>query len=164
MLVGGVALGDTGERVAEGAAGRHPGAGRRPVGHAGLGGRPRVERLDVPRGRRSARLNRLASAGRRFVGRGGGLGGSLQYVIFPVSYASYTSALAADAAANPQNTTLQTAVAHLGQGNSGKDMLLTTSQFDLLTPYGLPGPVNCGAPGAIACPGGNISDGVLWHD
>ncbi len=92
----------------------------------------------------------------------GVLGESDQYVVYPVTYARYTAALKADAAANAQNTTLAKAVANLPYGNGGSatttpklNMLLTTSQFDMLTPYGLPGPVNCtGA--TLGCPGGNI--------
>jgi hypothetical protein len=59
------------------------------------------------------------------------------------SYASYTAALAADAAANPLNTTLATAVAHLAQGNDAngaKDLALSYGQALILSAYGLAPP------------------------
>ena len=56
------------------------------------------------------------------------------------SYSSYTKALAADAAANPQNTVLATAVANLSKGNDANgrgSMAITGAQSILLSAYGL---------------------------
>lgn len=59
------------------------------------------------------------------------------------SYANYTAALTADAAAHPLNTTLAAAVAHLAQGNNAngaKDMALSYGQALMLSAYGLATP------------------------
>lgn len=59
------------------------------------------------------------------------------------SYGAYTTALANDAAANPGNTTLATALANLGSGNDAsgtKQMALSYGQALMLSSYGLAGP------------------------
>ena len=58
-------------------------------------------------------------------GLGGGAQTNTAYTFVP--YSQYTNRLAAVSAANPQNTTLATAVAHLGSGNSGTYVLGTTA-------------------------------------
>ncbi len=58
------------------------------------------------------------------------------------SYSSYVGALKADAAANPENTVLGTAVANLSAGNgaNGHPMALTGADSALLALYGLASP------------------------
>jgi hypothetical protein len=66
---------------------------------------------------------------------------------FGYSYASYTAALAADAAANPLNTTLATAVANLSKGNDAngaKGIAVAYGQALMLSQYGLTAPTNFG--------------------
>jgi hypothetical protein len=58
-------------------------------------------------------------------GLGGGAETNTSYTFVP--YSQYTNRLAAVSAANPQNTVLATAVAHLGSGNTGTYVLGTTA-------------------------------------
>jgi hypothetical protein len=62
---------------------------------------------------------------------GGGLGGS-QTGLYGDTYAGYTGALAANAAANPQNAVLQTAIANLAYGNQKPDIAGTSANFRAL--------------------------------
>jgi hypothetical protein len=65
---------------------------------------------------------------------------STTQTFYGYSYSSYKSALTADAAANPQNTVLATAVANLPKGNDANGrsgMAITGAQSILLSAYGL---------------------------
>jgi hypothetical protein len=72
---------------------------------------------------------------------GGGLGGSTTS-LYGTSYAGYTGALALDAAANPQNTVLQTAVANLAFANVKPKIAATSADFRALGYTGAPGAVD----------------------
>jgi hypothetical protein len=54
------------------------------------------------------------------------------------SYSAYTSALSADSAANPTNTVLSTAIAHLSQGNnaSGRSHMVITGALGAILGLG----------------------------
>jgi hypothetical protein len=61
-----------------------------------------------------------------------------------VSYNNYVNALKANSAANPSNTVLATAIAHLSMGNDAngaKDLALTEAQFEMLG-FGTPSEPN----------------------
>jgi len=87
---------------------------------------------------------------------GGNLGSTTQYV-YDYSYGSYTNALTADSLANPTNTNLATAVANLGNGNSGSLVEITYGQALLLSNYGLGAPSYHGD-GII-----NLNSGMNWN-
>lgn len=86
----------------------------------------------------------------------GNLGSTTQFVYF-YSYGNYTNALTADSVANPTNTNLATAVAHLGSGNSGSTMEITYGQALLLSNYGLAAPTFHGD-GVI-----NLNSAMNWN-
>jgi hypothetical protein len=74
---------------------------------------------------------------------GGGNLLSTNQFYYDYSYANYTTALKADATANPLNTTLALAVANLSVGNDAngaKDLALTYAQALMLSAYGLSAP------------------------
>lgn len=74
-----------------------------------------------------------------FTANNTGLGGS-QSGLYGDFYGSYTGlALAADAAANPQNTVLQTALANLPAGNQRDIIFSTSADFRALGYAGTPG-------------------------
>ena len=79
---------------------------------------------------------------------GGGLGAS-NTTIYGDSYAGYTGALALDAAANPQNTVLQTALANLAFGNQKDAIASTSADFRALGYSGAPGTIPGGFDGLI---------------
>ena len=62
---------------------------------------------------------------------------SSQTITETVPYLDYRAALTRDSAANPGNTTLAVAVAHLGAGNSAQSVVITQSQGQMLSQYGL---------------------------
>ncbi|HZZ32489.1 MAG TPA: NF038122 family metalloprotease [Phenylobacterium sp.] len=62
---------------------------------------------------------------------GGGLGGS-QTGLYGDTFAGYATALAANAAANPQNAVLQTALANLAYGNQRPDIAGASANFRAL--------------------------------
>jgi len=97
-------------------------------------------------------------------GAPGNLLSTSQYY-YNYSYASYVGALAGDAAANPGNTNLATALANLGKGNSAGyqgAMILPYADALMLSNYGLAAPspppaiasvnINSNAPFAITGP------------
>ncbi len=68
-----------------------------------------------------------------------------QTFIEPVPYLDYRSALTRDSTSNPGNATLATAVAHLGEGNTAQSVVITQSQGQMLSQYGLPSSGHFGA-------------------
>ena len=89
--------------------------------------------------------------------------GSSQSAIYTMPYAGYTAALAADAAANPANTTLATALANLSTGNGAAGTLpIKAGEVQLRVALGVAGATPCfNASGAFVSGCNSTHDGVI---
>ncbi len=93
-------------------------------------------------------------------------GGQSNTGIYSLSYGTYKGALQADAAANPANTVLSTAIAHLGSGNdaNGAQDIAATSAL-LRVGLHLAGNSPCfNAVGAFVNGCNSVNDGVVTID